>query len=168
MDERPEARLLARGLTLPDPPAPIGHFRHGRVENGLLFLSGQGPLLEDGRLAVGKVGRDVDAAAARAHARRTGLVLLAAMRRELGSVDAVKGPVKLLGFVNCTEDFGLHAFVIDGCSELFHDVFGERGFHARSAIGVSSLPGGITVEIEAVMALERPAPARRSAVGTGS
>jgi enamine deaminase RidA (YjgF/YER057c/UK114 family) len=158
MDERAEARLRALGLSLPDPPAPIGRFRHGRVENGLLFLSGQGPLLEDGRLAVGKVGRDVDAEAARHHARRTGLVLLAAMRRELGSLDRVTGLVKILGFVNCTEEFDLHAFVIDGCSELFHDVFGERGSHARSAIGVSSLPGGITVEIEAVMAVESPAP----------
>ena len=151
MDEGPEARLSALGLSLPDPPAPIGRFRHGRVENGLLFLSGQGPLLEDGRLAVGKVGRDLGAEEARGHARRTGLVLLAAKRHELGSLDRVTGPVKLLGVVNCTEEFDRHAFVIDGCSELFHDVFGDRAAHARSAIGVSSLPRGITVEIEAVM-----------------
>jgi enamine deaminase RidA (YjgF/YER057c/UK114 family) len=148
-----EWRLRSLGVTLPDPPQPIGRFRHGRVEGNLLFLSGQGPLLEDGRLAVGKVGRGVTAAAAREHARRTGLVLLAAIRAELGSLDAVKGPVKLLGFVNCTEDFDLHAHVIDGCSELFHEVFGDHGAHARSAIGVSSLPGGITVEIEAIVGL---------------
>lgn len=148
-----ESRLTSLGLALPDPPTPIGRFRHGRVEGNLLFLSGQGPLLEDGRLAVGKVGRDVSAAAAREHARRTGLVLLAAIRAELGSLDVVTGPIKLLGFVNCTETFDLHAHVIDGCSELLHEVFGDHGAHARSAIGVSSLPGGITVEIEAIIGL---------------
>jgi enamine deaminase RidA (YjgF/YER057c/UK114 family) len=153
MADGPEARLRALGLTLPEPPAPIGRFRHGRIEGGLLFLSGQGPLLADGRLATGKVGRDVDAEAARGHARRVGLVLLAAMRHELGSLDRVQGPVKLVGFVNATEDFAEHAFVIDGCSELFHEVFGPSGAHARSAIGVASLPGGITVEIEAVAGL---------------
>jgi enamine deaminase RidA (YjgF/YER057c/UK114 family) len=149
-----ETRLELLGLTLPRPPQPIGRFRHGRVDGGLLFLSGQGPLLEDGTLAVGKVGRDVTADAARGHARRTGLVLLSAIRAELGSLDRARGPIKLLGFVNCTEDFDLHAHVIDGCSELFHEVFGDHGAHARSAIGVSSLPGGITVEIEAVIGLQ--------------
>lgn len=153
MSESPEARVATLGLVIPVAPAPIGRFRHGRIENGLVFLSGQGPVLEDGRLAVGKVGRDVSAEAAQHHAMRTGLVLLAAMRQELGSLDRVGGVVKLLGFVNCTEDFTRHAFVIDGCSELFHEVFGDPGQHARSAIGVSSLPGGITVEIEAVLSL---------------
>ncbi len=153
MGDGPEQRLAALGLILPAPPAPIGRFRHGRVENGLLFLSGQGPLMEDGRLATGKVGREVSAETARGHARRTGLVLLSAMRQELGSLDRVTGPVKLLGFVNATPDFDRHAHVIDGCSELLHEVFGEAGGHARSAIGVASLPGGITVEIEMVAAL---------------
>jgi enamine deaminase RidA (YjgF/YER057c/UK114 family) len=149
----PAARLAALGLTLPEVPAPVGRFRHGKAEAGLLFLSGQGPLLEDGRLATGKVGRDVTPEAARLHAMRAGLVLLSAARTVLGDLDRVAGVVKVLGFVNATEDFDRHPFVIDGCSELFHEVLGPAGAHARSAIGVASLPGRITVEVEAVLSL---------------
>lgn len=148
-----EARLQALGLTMPPVPAPVGLFRLGRIEGGLLFLSGQGPLLEDGRLATGKVGRDVTAEAARHHALRTGLVLLSAARQVLGSLDRIRGVAKLLGFVNAVEDFDRHPFVIDGCSDLFHRVLGESAAHARSAIGVASLPGRITVEIEAIFSL---------------
>jgi len=148
----PQARLAALGLTLPPVPAPLGRFRAGRVAGGLLFLSGQGPVLEDGLLATGKVGHGVTAAAARHHAMRAGLVLLAAAEQVCG-LSRVAGVVKLLGFVNATPDFDQHPFVIDGCSELFHAVFGPAGEHARSAIGVASLPGGITVEVEAVLAL---------------
>ncbi|MFN0114233.1 MAG: RidA family protein [Paracoccaceae bacterium] len=149
----PEARLAALGLSLPEVPAPIGMFRLGKIEGGLLFLSGQGPLLADGRLATGKVGRDVPADAARHHAMRTGLVLLAAARQVLGSLDRIAGVIKVLGFVNAVGDFDRHPYVIDGCSELFHAVFGAKGAHARSAVGVASLPGGITVEIEAIFAI---------------
>jgi enamine deaminase RidA (YjgF/YER057c/UK114 family) len=151
----PEARLAALELTLPPVPPPVGRFTAGRVEGGLLFLSGQGPLLEDGRLATGRVGESVTAEAARHHAFRTGLVLLAAARDLLGSLDRVAGVVKLLGFVNAVPEFERHPFVIDGCSDLFHQVFADRGVHARSAIGVASLPGRITVEIEAVLAVDR-------------
>jgi len=84
---------------------------------------------------------------------RTGLVLLAAAKSVLGELDRVAAVIKLLGFVNSTPDYDSHARVIDGCSELFHAVFGERGAHARSAIGVGSLPGGISVEIEAILAV---------------
>lgn len=155
VDTRPfaEARLAALGLTLPEVPAPVGMFRLGKVEGGLLFLSGQGPLLEGGQLATGKVGRDVTAQEARHHAMRTGLVLLSAARQVLGSLDRIGGVTKVLGFVNATEDFDRHPFVIDGCSELFHQVLGPLAPHARSAIGVASLPGRITVEIEAVFSL---------------
>jgi enamine deaminase RidA (YjgF/YER057c/UK114 family) len=153
---RAEARLAALGLALPPLPPPVGRFRPGRLAGGLLFLSGQGPLLEDGRLATGKVGRDVTAEAARQHALRTGLVLIAAARAVLGDLDRVGGVVKLLGLVNATEDFDRHPHVIDGCSDLLHAVFGAAGAHARSAIGVASLPGGITVEIEAVLSLAGP------------
>jgi enamine deaminase RidA (YjgF/YER057c/UK114 family) len=109
--------------------------------------------MEDGRLARGKVGRDVNAEDARQHARRTGLVLIAAAKSVVGDLDRLSGPVKLLGFVNATEDFDRHPHVIDGCSVLFHELWGEDGGHARSSIGVSSLPGGITVEIEAIFRL---------------
>ena len=149
----PAARLAALGLNLPEVPAPVGRFRLGRIEGRLLFLSGQGPLLDDGRMATGKVGRDVTPEAARHHAMRAGLVLLAAARQVLGDLDRVAGVVKVLGFVNATEDFDRHPFVIDGCSELFHEALGPEAPHARSAIGVASLPGRITVEVEAILAL---------------
>jgi len=109
-------------------------------------------LLEDGRLATGKVGREVDVAGAREHARRAGLVLLAAMEEMLGSLENVERVVKVLGMVNAEPSFAEHPAVINGCSNLFMRVFGSRGRHARSAIGVSSLPGNITVEIEAIVA----------------
>lgn len=143
------------GLSLPAVPPPVGLFRLGRIEGDLLFLSGQGPLLPSGALATGKVGRDVTADAAREHAQRAGLVLISAARMLLGDLGRIAGVVKLLGFVNATEDFTRHPYVIDGCSELIHAIFGEAGAHARTAIGVGSLPGGITVEVEAVMRLAR-------------
>lgn len=152
--ETAEARLLELGIELPPLPAPVGNFVYSRSAGGLAYMSGQGPLLEDGTMATGKVGRDVGADEARAHARRTGLVLLAAMRAEFGSLDRVRSVVKLLGMVNATPEFADHPKVIDGCSDLLVEVFGaERGSHARSAVGVGSLPNGITVEIEAVVSL---------------
>jgi enamine deaminase RidA (YjgF/YER057c/UK114 family) len=153
-DITPSQRLATLGLSLPALPAPIGRFRAGRIENGLLFLSGQGPLLENGILATGKVGRDVTIDEARHHAMRTGLVLLSAMVDCLGSLERVESIVKVLGFVNAVDDFDAHPRVIDGCSALFHEVFGDAGAHARSAIGVASLPGRITVEIEAIICVK--------------
>lgn len=157
-----ERRLAALGLALPSVPAPVGLFRLGRIEGELLFLSGQGPVLESGVLATGKVGRDVSAEAARHHAQRAGLVLVSAARTLLGDLARVEGVVKLLGFVNATEDFAQHPFVIDGCSELMHELFGDAGAHARTAIGVGSLPGGITVEVEAILKVSREVLLRRA------
>lgn len=148
-----DGRISALGLALPVLPQPVGLFQLGQIEGGMLFLSGQGPVLQDGTLATGKVGRDVTADAAREHARWTGLALLAAARLFLGGFDRIAGVVKVLGFVNAVEDFDRHPFVIDGCSELFHQVLGQGALHARSAIGVASLPGRITVEIEAIFQL---------------
>ncbi len=152
----PEERLHALGLVLPEVPEPIGEFRHGRIENGLLFLSGQGPLLANGQLARGKVGRDVTTEEASFHAMRTGLVLIAVMKSILHDLDRVQAIVKLLGFVNSTEEYSCHSQVIDGCSNLFHSVFGDIGPHARSAIGLSSLPGQISVEVEAIVRVSEP------------
>ena len=149
----PEERLHALGLVLPEVPKPIGEFRHGRIENGLLFLSGQGPLLANGQLARGKVGREVTTEEASFHAMRTGLVLITVMKSILHDLDRVRGIVKLLGFVNSTDDYDSHSQVIDGCSNLFHSVFGNIGSHARSAVGLASLPGQITVEIEAIVSV---------------
>jgi enamine deaminase RidA (YjgF/YER057c/UK114 family) len=151
--EMPEARLARLGLVLPPPPPPIARFLTHRRAGDLLFLSGQGPLGEDGRYHEGQVGTEVSVAEAREHARLTGLALLAVMRAALGSLDRVAFVVKLLGMVNAAPGFRDHPGVINGCSELFEAVFGEDGRHARSAVGMGSLPNNITVEIEAIVAI---------------
>jgi enamine deaminase RidA (YjgF/YER057c/UK114 family) len=148
-----ELRLERLGLVLPPPPPPIGRFVTHRRVGELLFLSGQGPLGEDGRFHEGQVGTTVSVSEAREHARLTGLHLLSVMRAALGSLDRVAFVVKLLGMVNAAPGFRDHPAVINGCSELFEAVFGEDGRHARSAVGMGSLPNNITVEIEAIVAV---------------
>lgn len=148
-----EARLAARGIVLPHVPAAVGNFEMGVIDGSTLILSGQGPVMEDGSLAQGKVGDTVSVDDAYHHARRTGLVLISAMRDMLGSLDRVRQVLKVFGMVNAVPQFADHPSVINGCSDLFREVFGERGRHARCAIGVGSLPGNITVEIEAVVAI---------------
>jgi len=148
-----EKRLRELGLVLPRVPDPIGNFELGAIHGDLLFLSGQGPLLEDGSLARGKVGDDIDMSTAQRHARQVGLVLISAMRTVLGDLDRVSRIVKLLGMVNAHPAFDAHSRVIDGCSDLMCQVFGPRGAHSRSAVGVGSLPGGISIEIEAVVGI---------------
>ena len=151
--QTPELRLAQLGLTLPNVPTPIGAFCNVRQSGKTLYVSGQGPLMPDGTLASGKVGADVTAEQARAHAERVGLVILSVLRDRFGSLDSISGVVKLLGLVNATPEFDRHPFVIDGASELLSKVFGPEGVHARSALGVSSLPNRITVEIEAICEL---------------
>ena len=154
-DQTPETRLSARGIRLPDAaPQPIGSFRNVRISGGHAYVSGQGPVCADGTLLKGKVGVDVTAEEAREHAELVAVNILAALRDHLGSLDRVRGVVKLLGLVNCDADFERHPFVIDGASNLLADVFGASGIHARSAFGVGSLPNRITVEIEAIFELD--------------
>lgn len=149
--ETPEDVLAAMGLVLPAAaPTPIGNFVTAIRTGNLLFVSGQGPVTPDGRLMTGKVGADVSAEDAAGHARLVGLNLLAAVRHELGSLSAIRRVVKLLGMVNATPDFADHPTVINGCSDLLVQVLGSAGMHARSAVGMNSLPNGITVEIEAI------------------
>ena len=140
-------RLTELGLELPPLPNPAGNYVHWVRTGNLLYLSGKGP----GRGALGKVGADVSIEVAYGHARDVGLVLIAVMRDALGDLDRVSRVVKVLGMVNAAPDFGEHPQVINGCSDLFVEVFGERGKHARSAVGVGSLPGQITVEIEVIV-----------------
>ena len=145
-----EQRLRERGIELPRANAPVANYvPHVRTGN-LIYLAGTGPFRADGTLATGKVGRDVTVEEAYGHARLTGLVLLSALREAVGSLDAVTRVVQLLGMVNAVPEFTDHPKVINGCSDLFVEVFGERGRHARSAVGMNSLPFGITVEIEAI------------------
>lgn len=149
----PYDRLAALGITLPDAPPPIANFVTHVLEGNILYLSGQGPLEADGTLHTGKVGIDQDIEAAYSHARLTGINLLAVMHHALGDLNRVKRVVKIFGMVNAEPYFEDHPRVINGCSDLFIDVFGDNGQHARSAVGFGSLPGNITVEIEAIVAL---------------
>ncbi|WP_293859025.1 RidA family protein [uncultured Alsobacter sp.] len=149
----PYDRLKALGIVLPTPPTPIANFVTHVEASGLLFLSGQGPREADGRMHTGKVGGGVSVEEAYQHARVTGINLLAVMHAALGDLGRVKRVVKLLGMVNATPEFGDHPKVINGCSDLMVEVFGDAGRHARSAVGFGSLPGQITVEIEAVVAI---------------
>ena len=142
----PSARLRELGLELPELPLPGGNYVHAVRTGRLLFLAGKGP----GAIA-GKVGRDFTVEEGYEAARRTGLTLLAAIANELGSLDRVTRIVKVVGFVNATPEFTDPPKVINGCSDLFVDVFGERGRHARTSVGVASLPNQIPVEIEAIV-----------------
>ncbi len=152
---KPEEKLISMGLVLPAVPPPVGNFELGSIDGTTLYLSGQGPLLETGELAKGKVGRDVTAAEAHFHAMRAGLVLLSAMKTLLGSLDRVVQVHRIFGMVNATTDFADHPQVINGCSDLFCDVFGKKGRHARAAVGMGSLPDNITVEIDAIVSISQ-------------
>ena len=145
-----EARLAELKLTLPPAPKPVATYVTALRQGDLLYVSGHGPLREDGTLHTGKVGADLDVAAGQAAARQTGLAILATVRSHLGSLDKIVRLVKVLGMVNCTPDFHEQPKVINGFSDLMVEVLGESGKGARSAIGMVALPGGIAVEIEAI------------------
>ena len=145
-----EKRLQELKITLPPLPAAAGNYVNSVRTGNLLFLSGKGP--NPG--ATGKVGRDVTMEQAYQHARDVGLVLISAMKDAVGNLDKVRRVVKVLGMVNATPEFANHPKVINGCSDLFVEVFGEKGRHARSAVGMGSLPGQITVEIEVIVEVE--------------
>ena len=149
-----DQRLEQLGITLPETPAPMANYVPFVRTGNLLFLSGQGPRVGTKEFKTGKVGLDVTAEEAYDHARLVGIQLLAAARSALGDLGRVRRVVKLLGLVNGTPDFQKQPQVINGCSDLFVEVFGDAGRHARSAIGAGSLPGNITVEIEAIFEVE--------------
>jgi enamine deaminase RidA (YjgF/YER057c/UK114 family) len=147
-----DARLRELGIELPDPMGPGGNYVPAMLAGDLLFLSGMGPVRPGGGLVTGKVGDGgLDLDTARDAARLTGLQLLAALRAELGDLGRVRQVVKLFGMVNCRPGFNRTPAVIDGCSDLLVDVFGDVGRGARSAVGMAELPFDIAVEIEAVV-----------------
>lgn len=148
-----EARLAALGLVLPPSPKPMGNYVAWRIGGGLLFLSGVGPRQPDGSFMAGVLGADLTVADGYAAARLCAVNLLANMRAALGSLDRVDTVLKVLGMVRAAPDFGEQPEVINGCTDLFVEVFGEAGRPARSAVGMGSLPRGIPVEIEAVVAI---------------
>jgi enamine deaminase RidA (YjgF/YER057c/UK114 family) len=140
-------RLDQIEASLPPVPSPGGNYVHAVRTGNLLFLAGKGPHSVG---AAGKVGGEITKEQAYQYARETGMILLAVVKNELGTLRRVKRVVKVLGMVNAVPEFRDPPFVINGCSDLFVEVFGENGRHARSAVGVASLPSGIPVEIEAI------------------
>lgn len=151
MSGTPYSRLEALGLSLPPIRRAAGAYIPARRAGDLLFLSGRGGSHADGSVASGEVGSAVTTEEAYQHARTAGLQLLAAAHAELGDLGRIRAVVKLLGMVNAARGYAEHPRVIDGCSDLFLDVLGDAGRHARSAVGVGSLPHNMSVEVEAIL-----------------
>ena len=149
-----ETRLQELQLELPPAPKPMGVYRPVIVVGTLAYTSGHGPLRSDGTIVTGRLGSDISLEDGKAAARQVGLAILASLRAELGTLDRVRRVVKVLGMVNATGAFTDHPKVINGCSELFVEIWGpENGVGARSAVGMGSLPGDMAVEIEAIFEL---------------
>ncbi|MCY4779167.1 RidA family protein [Sphingobacterium sp. UT-1RO-CII-1] len=142
------------GLSLPPAPAPKGVYKPYVIDGKYLYLSGHGPVQDDASLIIGRIGRDIDIEAGKRSAQQVGLTMLSTIKTNFGSLNRVKRVIKILGMVNCTDDFEQHPYVINGCSELFAKVWGEEnGIGTRSAVGFGSLPDNIPVEIEALFEL---------------
>lgn len=149
-----EAKVKELKLDLSHPPTPVGNYVPGVIVGKLLFMSGHGPRRPDGTYFTGKVGKDLNMAQAYQAARQVGISMLSSMKPLLGDLDRVNRAVKVLGMVNAVPDFGDHPKVINGFSDLMVSVFGESGRHARSAVGMGSLPMNIPVEVEAIFELK--------------
>ena len=150
----PEARLAALGIELPEAATPVANYVNTVRTGNLLFLAGKGPKQANGEYITGKVGRELSIEQGYGAARLTGIAQLAVLKAELGNLKKVKRIVKVTGMVNCTPDFAMQPEVINGFSDLMVEVFGERGKHARAAVGMNSLPRNIAVEIEMVVEVE--------------
>ena len=147
----PEEKLTALGLELPPTPKPGGIYKPVLVHGGLAYVSGHPPRRADGTLICGRVGADLSLEEGKQAARQVGLGILSTLRTGLGSLDRISRLIKVLGMVNARQDFVDHPQVVNGCSELFAEVFGEeKGIGVRSAVGMGSLPGNIAVEVEAI------------------
>lgn len=150
-----EQRLAQLGIELPPAPKPVGVYKPIVIVGNLAYLSGHGPLKSDGTLITGRLGQDMTLEQGQQAARQTGLAMLASLRAGLGSLDRVTRVVKLLGLVRSTDSFDQQPAVINGCSQLFADIFGQdRGVGTRSALGTNSLPTGIAVEIEGIFEIQ--------------
>lgn len=155
MANDPEAILQSLNLTLPPAPKPAGVYRPFLLVDNFIYVSGHGTVKEDGSLITGKVGEDLDIDEAKLAARQVGLAILSTLKANFQHLNRIKRVVKVLGMVNAVPDFTKHPYVINGCSELFAQVFGEEnGIGVRSAVGMGSLPDNIPVEIEAVFELK--------------
>ena len=144
----------ATGLTLPPAPTPLGVYKPALIVGNFIYVSGHGPVQVDGTKIIGRVGDNMDIEDGKLAARQVGLSILATLKNTIGNFDKIKRVIKVLGMVSCTSDFERHPYVINGCSELFSEVWGnDNGVGVRSAVGMYSLPEGIPVEIEAVFEL---------------
>lgn len=150
----PEQQFAAMGLELPPAPSPLGVYKPYLINGKYLYVSGHGPVQQDGKLILGRVGVDLNMENGKLAARQVGLTILSTIQTNLGSLDRVKRVIKVLGMVNCVPEFTKHPYIINGCSELFKTVWGEEnGVGVRSAVGMGSLPDNIPVEIEALFEL---------------
>lgn len=149
-----DQKLAELGIELPKTSKPIANYVDAVQVGNIVYLSGKGPRKANGKFITGKVGQDITISEAQFAARLTGINLLAALKEEIGNLDKVKRIVKVLGMVNCASDFTDQPKVINGFSDLMVEVFGEKGKHARSAVGMNSLPFNIAVEIEMIVEIE--------------
>jgi len=150
----PETKLKEKGIVLPVPGKPVANYVNVVRVGNLLFLAGKGPTNPDGSNITGKVGQDLTIEQGYEAARLTAINHLAVLKAELGSLNKVKRIVKVLGMVNCTEDFKDQPKVINGYSDLMVEIFGDKGKHARSAVGMYALPSNIAVEVEVIVEIE--------------
>ena len=149
-----EERLKELGIVLVIPNAPTANYLKAKRTGNLIYLSGHGPDKPDGSQVIGKLGTDLTLEQGQEAARFTGISLLSSLKAEIGDLNKVKSVVKALGMVNADPSFTNHSQVINGFSDLMVEVFGEKGKHARSAVGMSSLPSNIAVEIELIVEIE--------------
>ncbi|MFY7828427.1 MAG: RidA family protein [Flectobacillus sp.] len=151
----PSEAFAKLGLSLPPAPLPLGVYKPYLIDGKYLYVSGHGPVQDDKSLIIGRIGRELDMEEGKLAARQVGLTILSTIQTHLGSLDRVKRVIKVLGMVNCVDTFERHPYIINGCSELFAQVWGEEnGIGVRSAVGFGSLPDNIPVEIEALFELE--------------
>ncbi len=149
-----DQRFEQLGFSMPPAPTPLGVYKPFLIDGKYLYISGHGPVRDDKSLIIGRIGDNVSQEDGKLAARQVGLTILSTIKTNLGSLDKVKRVIKVLGMVNCTPDFEKHPFIINGCSELFAQVWGEEnGIGVRSAVGMGSLPDNIPVEIEALLEL---------------
>jgi enamine deaminase RidA (YjgF/YER057c/UK114 family) len=155
MQLSPDEQFEKLGLKLPPAPKPLGVYKPFLIVGNFAYVSGHGTTKEDGSLIIGRIGKDLTMEEGNLAARQVGLAILATLRKNLGSLNKIKRVIKVLGMVNCTQDFERHPYVINGCSELFASVWGEEnGIGVRSAVGMGTLPDNIPVEIEAMFELD--------------
>lgn len=146
-----EDKLAALGLSLPNPPQPVGHYVPASRTGNLVYTSGQTARINGVRRYVGTVGKEITPEEAYLSARDAVLNCLACVKQAVGSLDRVKRVVKVLGFVNCVPGYGEQPAAINGASDLLVELYGEAGRHARSAIGVHALPSNVSVEVELIV-----------------